>query len=135
MSLVALVLMDGASAEGLVHWVWFSLFAIFLFSNMMEHANIRKQEYARLSRKLRHKGHLSQRATRCRCKGKIWLSMIYTAKIYGWSSVEIKLQSWLELQREQATAATAIASQFSSRGSIFNGKCSEGAQGPRYIHR
>ena len=116
MSLVALVLMDGASAEGLVHWVWFSLFAIFLFSNMMEHANIRKQEYARLSRKLRHKGHLSQRATRCRCKGKIWLSMIYTAKSMD-GQVLNQVAELARAATRAATAATAIASQFSSRGS------------------
>ena len=114
-SLVALLLMDGASAEGLVHWVWFSLFAVFLISQILEHADMRRQYHARLSRKLKRKSHLSQRAMRCRCKAIIWLSMIYTAK----SMDGQVLNQVAELARatQAATAATAIASQFSSRGS------------------
>ena len=116
MSLVALVLMDGASAEGLMHWVWFSLFAVFLLSQVIEHANMRQQNYARLSRKLKRKSHLSQRATRCKCKAIIWLSMIYTAKSMD-GQVLNQVAELARAATQAATAATAIASQFSSRGS------------------
>ena len=116
MSLVALVLMDGASAEGLVHWVWFSLFAIFVVATVMEHADMRKQKYARLSRKLKRKSHLSLRATGCRCKAIIWLSMVYTAKSMD-GQVLNQVAELARAATQAATAATAIASQFSSRGS------------------
>ena len=115
MSLVALLLMDGASAEGLVHWVWFSLFAVFLISQILEYADMRKQYHARLSRKLKRKSHLSQRAMRCRCKAIIWLSMIYTAKSMD-GQVLNQVAELARAATQAATAATAIASQFSSRG-------------------
>ena len=116
MSLVALLLMDGASAEGLVHWVWFSLFAVFLVSQILEYADMRKQYHARLSRKLKRKSHLSQRARMCRCKAIIWLSMIYTAKSMD-GQVLNQVAELARAATQAATAATAIASQFSSRGS------------------
>ena len=116
MSLVALLLMDGASAEGLVHWVWFSLFAVFLISQILEYADMRKQYHARLSRKLKRKSHLSQRARMCRCKAIIWLSMIYTAKSMD-GQVLNQVAELARAATQAATAATAIASQFSSRGS------------------
>ena len=116
MSLVVLLLMDGASAEGLVHWVWFSLLAMFLFATLVEHIEIRKQKYAQLSRKLKRKSHLSHHATRCRCKAIIWLSMIYTAKSMD-GQVLNQVAELARAATQAATAATAIASQFSSRGS------------------
>ena len=116
MSMVICIFIDGASAEGQVHWLWFAVFVIFFISQVIEHANMMKQNHTRLSRKLKYKSHLSQRATRCKFKVVIWLTMIYTAKSMD-GQVLNQVAELARAATQAATAATTIASQFSSRGS------------------
>ena len=116
MSLVICIFIDGASAEGQMHWLWFAVFVIFFISQLIGYANMMKQSHARLSRKLKRKSHLSQRATRCKFKAVIWLTMIYTAKSMD-GQVLNQVAELARAATQAATAATAIASQFSSRGS------------------
>lgn len=109
MSLVVCPFIDGASATG-------ALFVIFFTSQVMEHADILKQNHARLSLKLKRKSHLSQPATRCKCGAVVWLAMIYAAKSMD-GQVLNQLAELARAATQAATAATAIASQFSSHGS------------------
>ena len=80
MSLAACLLMDGASAEGQIHWLWLALSVIFVSSQVIEYANMVSKNHAGLSRKLKRKSHLSQRVTRCKFKAVIWVTVIYTAR-------------------------------------------------------
>ena len=120
MSLMICLFIDGASAEGQVHWLWFAVFVIFFTSQLIGYANMMKQSHARLSRKLKRKSHLSQRATRCKFKAVIWLTMIYTARSMDGevlNQVAELARAATQAAAAAAAAAMAIASQFSSRGS------------------
>ena len=127
MSLVICIFIEGVSAEGQVYWLWFAVFVIFFISQVIEHANMMKQNHARLSRKLKYKSHLSQRATRCKFKVVIWLTMIYTAKSMD-GQVLNQVAELARAATQAATAATTIASQFSSRGA-------SSVEGPRCFYR
>ena len=49
------IFIDGALAEGQLHWLWFAVFVIFFISQMIGHANMMIQNHARLSHKLKRK--------------------------------------------------------------------------------
>lgn len=111
MNLVVCPFIDGASATG-------ALFVIFFTSQVMGHADIMKQNHARLSLKLKSKSHLSQPATRCKSGAVVWLAMIYAAKsMDGQVTVLNQVAELARTATQAATAATAIVSQFSSHGS------------------